>query len=85
MPLYEYHCSQCRTVLEVRHGIGQSPGPCPTCQGSLERVFTSPRLNVGNYSSPSAARYAKLTEDEIAARGSVEHESARISKRLPAS
>jgi putative FmdB family regulatory protein len=82
MPLYEYCCRQCGSAVEIRHGVDQEPGPCPTCQGPLERVFTPPRINVGNYTSPSAARYAKLTEDEMAARGSVEHKSARISKPL---
>ncbi len=40
MPLYDYKCSTCQKVTEVRHGFGESfTDPCPDCGGKLERVF----------------------------------------------
>ncbi len=83
MPLYEYACEPCGSRVEVRHGIKEAgPTSCPACGGTLRRVFTAPRVNAGNYSSPSAARYAKLSESEEIKRGRAEHESVRISDPL---
>lgn len=40
MPLYDYQCSQCGAVTEVRHGFDQThDAPCAKCGGSLKRVF----------------------------------------------
>lgn len=40
MPLYDYRCSQCGRVTEVRHGFGETYAePCPHCGGTLRRVF----------------------------------------------
>ena len=40
MPLYDYKCSSCHKVTEVRHGFGENfTNPCPECGGKLERVF----------------------------------------------
>jgi putative FmdB family regulatory protein len=40
MPLYDYRCSSCNAVTEVRHGFGESyTEPCPSCGGKLARVF----------------------------------------------
>ncbi len=40
MPLYDYKCSKCQKVTEVRHGFGESfADPCPQCGGALSRVF----------------------------------------------
>jgi putative FmdB family regulatory protein len=40
MPLYDYKCAQCGKVTEVRHGFDEAfDSPCPTCGGSLARVF----------------------------------------------
>lgn len=40
MPLYDYKCSLCQKVTEVRHGFGEEmTGPCPECGGKLARVF----------------------------------------------
>jgi hypothetical protein len=39
---------------------------CPRCQGVVTRVMSAPNVNRQNLSSPTAARYAKLsTRDEI--------------------
>jgi putative FmdB family regulatory protein len=40
MPLYDYKCSKCQKVTEVRHGFGEHfTDPCPECGGALVRVF----------------------------------------------
>jgi putative FmdB family regulatory protein len=40
MPLYDYQCSNCQKVVEVRHGFNDThEEPCPSCGGSLNRVF----------------------------------------------
>ncbi len=40
MPLYDYQCSQCRKVLEVRHGFDERyEQPCDACGGALVRVI----------------------------------------------
>ena len=41
MPLYDYQCTQCSAVTEVRHGFKETfVGACPSCGASgLKRVF----------------------------------------------
>ena len=40
MPLYDYKCSSCHKVTEIRHGFGEDvTSPCPQCGGKLARVF----------------------------------------------
>ncbi len=40
MPLYDYQCSQCQAVTEIRHGFDANhTDPCPKCGGALKRVF----------------------------------------------
>ena len=40
MPLYDYKCSQCQNVTEIRHGFGERiTQSCPQCGGALGRVF----------------------------------------------
>ncbi len=40
MPLYDYRCTKCGKVTEVRHGFGEPfAGTCPVCDGRLQRVF----------------------------------------------
>src|SRR5438105_546050 len=40
MPLYDYKCSSCQRVTEIRHGFGEDmSSPCPECGGKLARVF----------------------------------------------
>jgi putative FmdB family regulatory protein len=40
MPLYDYQCSKCQNVVEVRHGFNDSYAePCAACGGELKRVF----------------------------------------------
>jgi len=40
MPLYDYQCSKCGHVVEVRHGFDDVYSePCPACGSALKRVF----------------------------------------------
>lgn len=40
MPLYDYQCSNCQKIVEVRHGFNDTYGePCAACGGELQRVF----------------------------------------------
>ena len=41
MPLYEYRCTNCQHVFEKVHEVGGTPGPCPNCGGTPQRIFTS--------------------------------------------
>lgn len=68
MPTYEYACDPCRIIYQTRHGINDpAPAQCRECKRALRKVLSAPSLNTRNHSSPTAARYAKLSEsDEIA-------------------
>jgi putative FmdB family regulatory protein len=69
MPVYEYACDPCRVVYQVRHGMSEPPlKDCPTCGEGVRRVFSPPRLNLDNFSSPTAARYARMSPREEVAR-----------------
>lgn len=41
MPNYEYQCTKCRRRVELTHAVGAKPGKCPTCGGTLRRVYSS--------------------------------------------
>ncbi|MFQ5962299.1 MAG: FmdB family zinc ribbon protein [Candidatus Methylomirabilales bacterium] len=81
MPLYQYACQACGVEVEVRHRMSESPpGQCAACGGMLERVFTAPRLSFGSHSSPTAAKYAKMTAAEEVAHEQADFESLRLSQ-----
>ncbi len=40
MPLYEYHCSKCGTIRDIRHGFDETTDEtCLECGGALTRAF----------------------------------------------
>lgn len=42
MPRYDYRCKHCEHVFEVRHGMNESPSPCPNCgENDLQRLITT--------------------------------------------
>jgi putative FmdB family regulatory protein len=42
MPLYDYKCTSCGKVTEVRHGFNEShTDPCPACGEKVQRVFSA--------------------------------------------
>ncbi|MFN0314116.1 MAG: FmdB family zinc ribbon protein [Burkholderiales bacterium] len=67
MPFYEYACDPCLTIFKARHGINDArPETCPQCKSGLRKVMSAPNLNTKNFSSPTEAKYSKLSEsDEI--------------------
>ena len=82
MPAYDYACETCGAVVELRHSVNESPSAtCTACGGQLRRLLTVPRVNVGNRSSPTAARYAKLTQGEEVARAQAELEALKRPRR----
>ena len=69
MPLYEYECRACGGVLEALQGIRDAdPAACPRCAGTLVRIVSAPRLNTGNFSGRTEARYARTSASEEVAR-----------------
>lgn len=45
MPLYEYHCPECRLKTERLVKMGESHLPsCLKCGGPMEKVFSVPAL-----------------------------------------
>lgn len=41
MPTYEYHCRHCSRQFDLYHAVGEDPGPCPWCHGTVRRIFSS--------------------------------------------
>ena len=69
MPLYEYACDPCRVIYQVRHGMNDPPlERCERCGGRVTRLISAPYLNLDNFSSPTEAKYAKMTAREEVAR-----------------
>lgn len=68
MPIYEYECTPCRVVYEVNQRMQDPPlEACPRCRAAVWRRISAPNVNRHNYSSPTQAKYAKLSaRDEIA-------------------
>lgn len=41
MPLYDYQCSKCQHVVEVRHGFNDTYAEtCPECGGEMKRLIS---------------------------------------------
>ncbi|PYN93159.1 MAG: hypothetical protein DMD91_30805 [Candidatus Rokuibacteriota bacterium] len=69
MPIYEYECEPCRVVYEVRQGLRDAPvTECPRCRGTVTRLISAPNLNLDNFSSPTEAKYKRMSEREEVAR-----------------
>lgn len=65
MPLYEYACDGCRAVHELRQRISDDPlRACPRCGQPVRRLISAPALNSGSHSSPTAARYGRMSPQE---------------------
>jgi putative FmdB family regulatory protein len=68
MPIYEYECTPCRVIYETRQSLKDAPlETCPRCgQRRLIRLLSAPNLNRGNHSSPTEAKYGRMSvRDEI--------------------
>jgi putative FmdB family regulatory protein len=80
MPVYEYECTPCLTIYEVRQSMNDPPlAGCPRCKGTVRRVISPPNLNRSNFSSPTEAKYAKIsTRDEVNRERELQREYQKI-------
>lgn len=66
MPLYDYKCTKCGTVREVRHGFQETyEDPCPACGGAMARVFNAAPIvfkGSGFYATDSRPKSGAKTE-----------------------
>jgi putative FmdB family regulatory protein len=66
MPFYEYKCNQCGYFFEVRQSMKDEPlSTCPRCQGSVQRLISAPGINTKNFSSPTAAKFARYSDKDL--------------------
>ena len=80
MPTYEYQCEPCRVIYEVRQALRDPPvTECPRCRGAIERLISAPNLNRGNFSSPTEAKYARMSDREEIVR---ERELQKVYERV---
>lgn len=80
MPTYEYECAPCGVAYETMHAMDDAPAlTCPRCGAALKRLVSAPRLNSYNFSSPTEAKYAKMSPQEEIAR---ERELQRVYERV---
>jgi len=69
MPLYEYECVPCRAIYQRLQAIRDAPlASCPLCHGPVGRVLSAPNLNLRTFTSPTAAKYARMGATEETAR-----------------
>jgi len=54
MPVYEYQCTACGQSVDrlLPHARAGDPGPCPACEGELQRRFSrvGVKLNAWGFS-----------------------------------
>ena len=67
MPRYDYRCLDCEGVFEVTHGMADAPlRECRLCGSeSVRKLISAPMINSIKSSSPTGAKYEKLTKKEI--------------------
>ena len=69
MPVYHYECEPCRIIYKVQHSMNDRPKiDCPECKKTTERMVSSPNLSLGGWTSPTEARYSKMSDSEEIAR-----------------
>lgn len=69
MPTYEYKCEPCLKIYKVQHSMNDKPKvKCPECKKPTERMLSAPNLSLGGYTSPTEAKYAKLSDSDEMAR-----------------
>jgi putative FmdB family regulatory protein len=70
VPIYEYACTVCENVVDVRHGFKETmKESCPVCGGSLKRVFRPAGIvfkGSGFYVTDSRAAKSDSTSDGTA-------------------
>jgi putative FmdB family regulatory protein len=80
VPIYEYECTPCRVIYDVLQSMTDPPlGACPRCRQPVIRLISAPNLNLVNCSSPTEAKYARMSpQEEIARERTLQRDYARI-------
>lgn len=69
MPTYQYKCEPCLKIYKVSHGMNDKPKiRCQECNKVTERMISAPSLSLGGHTSPTEAKYAKMSKTEEIAR-----------------
>ena len=78
MPLYDYQCSKCGNVTEVRHGFNDTYAEaCAACGGELQRVFNpAPIVFKGSGFYITDSRAKKSSGESSGSSGGSSKESA---------
>jgi putative FmdB family regulatory protein len=80
MPVYEYECAPCRVIYEMRQRRSAPPlQSCPRCGGTVTRLISACHLNLNSFSSPTEAKYAKMSPREEVAK---ERELQKVYERI---
>lgn len=59
-------------IYQVRQKMSDPPVKrCPECGKAVVKLISAPNLNIKNYSSPTEAKYAKMTDSEEIARENI--------------
>ena len=67
MPRYDYRCFECDRIFETTHGMNADPlKECVLCgSGSVQKCISAPMINSLKSSSPTGAKYERLSKKEI--------------------
>ena len=67
MPTYEYKCAECGAVFDALQLMSDPPlESCRECSSSsIRKTITAPMLNTIKSTSPTGAKYEKLTPKEL--------------------
>ena len=86
MPLYDYKCTQCGKVTEVRHGFNDShTDPCPACGGTVQRVFSAaPIVFKGSGYYVTDSRKSSAATSDVASSDSAKPAEAATPAPAPA-
>jgi putative FmdB family regulatory protein len=84
MPLYDYTCTKCGTVREVRHGFNESyDEPCLACGAAMRRVFNPAPIvfkGSGFYATDSRVKSEAKTDAKTEAKADAKTENKTDSK-----
>ncbi|UCC39384.1 MAG: zinc ribbon domain-containing protein [Candidatus Aminicenantes bacterium] len=84
MPIYEYKCLKCGSVLEVLQKISDRPlKKCPKCKGPLKKVISPPALQFkgnGWYITDYAQKKKPEREPKAESKTKKEKDSAQKKK-----
>ena len=67
MPRYDYRCFECDRIFEATHGMNADPlKECVLCGSeSVQKCISAPMINSLKSSSPTGAKYERLSKKEI--------------------